>query len=194
MEDPEHEISGVIHALTQSPPLEQQRTIEKYFMPDATFQHPFCRTGSWQGSRFLIRAIYRWYKIMSPRIDLEIHSVAYDKPNLILYVQLSQVFRIWVVPFYRAPVRLVTVLRLERHKGIASDAVNAVAAPTKYYIAEQNDLYQVNEFVKFVWPGGHVLVWIWQLWSTLFCLLGALVFWPISVWEQLTDDDKQMNG
>ncbi|KAF2639954.1 hypothetical protein P280DRAFT_469696 [Massarina eburnea CBS 473.64] len=178
MEDPAKEISGVIHLLTQSPPSIQRETINTYFTVDAEFTHPFCRTGRWEHSRFLIHAIYRWYKIMSPKIELSINSVAYDEANLLLYVNISQVFSIWIVPFYRAPVTLTSVLKLRRNRG-----------NDKYYIASQNDLYQVDEFVKFVMPPGWILVWLWHFWATFFCLLGAFVLQPITwveqrVWEE----------
>ena len=70
---------------------------------------------------------------------------------------------------------LVTVLRLMHSK---SDG--------KYYIEGQNDLYQVDQFVKFVSPGGWVLVWIWQMIATLFCLAGVVTLWPIIMVEELT--------
>jgi hypothetical protein len=69
------EIPAIIHLLTQSPPSLQRATIEKYFTPDAAFSHPFCRTWSRPNSRWLVQATYRWYKIMSPRIDLTVQSV-----------------------------------------------------------------------------------------------------------------------
>jgi hypothetical protein len=69
------EIPGVIHLLTQSPPSIQEEAIETYFTPNASFTHPFCRTGSWSNSRWLVGKIYRWYKIMSPRIDMSVQSV-----------------------------------------------------------------------------------------------------------------------
>jgi len=72
---PETEIPQVIHLLTQSPPSTQRATLEKYFTPNASFTHPFCRTGSFEGSRWLIWCIYRWYKIMSPRIEMSVDSV-----------------------------------------------------------------------------------------------------------------------
>ena len=92
MEDPEAEITQVIHLLTQSPPSLQQAAIDRYFALDASFTHPFCRTGSfawdpsislgpygllgnYTNSRWLIKGIYRWYKILSPRIQLEVDSV-----------------------------------------------------------------------------------------------------------------------
>ncbi|PSN64709.1 hypothetical protein BS50DRAFT_602288 [Corynespora cassiicola Philippines] len=183
MENPVKEISGVIHLLTQSPPSQQRETIETYFTPNASFTHPFCRTGSWQNSRFLIHSIYRWYKIMSPRIDITVQSVAFDKPNLLLYVTLHQTFRIWALPLYAAPVSLTTVLTLERHP-----------PDHKYYIAAQNDLYQVDQFVRFVWLGGWLLVRAWQFCATLLCLVGAGVLWPVSLVEEWYGEGEASGG
>lgn len=181
MENPVKEIPGVIHALTQSPPSVQRETIDVYFMPNASFTHPFCRTGSWENSRYLIQAIYRWYKIMSPQIKLTVQSVAFDEPNLLIYVTLFQVFRIWFIPFYRAPVKLVTVLQLEHNK-----------YNDRYYIASQNDLYQVDQFVKFFAPGSWILVQLWQFWTTFICLLGAIALWPVSFFEEFEANDWNM--
>ena len=86
---------------------------------------------------------------------------------------VSQTFRIWLVPFYAAPVDLVTVLRLKHDQ-----------REGKYYIDGQNDLYQVDQFVRFVWLGGWILVRIWQVVATGFCVLGAVVLWPVSVLEE----------
>jgi hypothetical protein len=69
------EVSHVIRALVQSTPSVQRATIERYFTADASFTHPFCRTGSFNGSRWLIWCIYRWYKIMSPKIEIDIDSI-----------------------------------------------------------------------------------------------------------------------
>ncbi|KAJ4375265.1 hypothetical protein N0V83_002351 [Neocucurbitaria cava] len=167
------EISGVIHLLTQSPPSVQRETIETYFTPNASFTHPFCRTGSWPNSRWLVEMIYRWYKIMSPSIDITVQSVAFDERNLILYVQIFQIFRIWVIPFYYAPVKLTSVLTLKHNRGDG-----------KYYIDSQNDLYQVDEFVRFFAPGGWVLVWLWQFWASFFCVVGAALLGPVSWAEE----------
>ncbi|KAK8178387.1 hypothetical protein BC567DRAFT_263064 [Phyllosticta citribraziliensis] len=202
MDNPEQEISQVIHLLTQSPPSVQGETIDKYFTPNATFTHPFCRTGRFKNSRLLIHGIYRWYKIMSPRVDISINSVAFDKQNLILYVHLSQIFRIWVIPFHYAPVSLVTVLQLERrspHEGAAGDASStrstsstnggsrqgsSAAGDGKYYIASQNDLYQTTEFPRFVFPPAFLIVWFWQLFATVFCNVAALVLTPVTWAEE----------
>ena len=69
---------------------------------------------------------------MSPGIELDIHSIgghrftfaistrggsnkfvsAFDEKNNLLYVTMTQDFRIWIVPGYRAPVTLTSVLKL----------------------------------------------------------------------------------
>ena len=75
MDDPVQDVGPMIHKLTQGSPKEQKDTINAYFTPNASFTHPFCRTGSFEGSRYLIHAIYQWYKILSPRIELDVKSV-----------------------------------------------------------------------------------------------------------------------
>jgi hypothetical protein len=90
-----------------------------------------------------------------------------------LYVNISQIFRIWVVPFHRSPVSFTTVLRLKHSRDDG-----------KYYIQSQDDLYQVDQFVRFVLPPGWILIWIWHYWATFFCVVGTFVLWPISALEQ----------
>ena len=80
----ESEITAIIHHLTQSSPSLQRRTIETYFTPSASFTHPFCRTGSFEGSRWLIWCIYRWYKILSPRIEISVDSIGMTSSLLLI--------------------------------------------------------------------------------------------------------------
>ncbi|DAA74774.1 TPA_exp: Uncharacterized protein A8136_3090 [Trichophyton benhamiae CBS 112371] len=221
MENPVEEIPQVIHLLTQSIPSVQQQTVEKYFTPSASITHPFLHSGSFQGSRWLISRIFLFYKIMSPHVDLQVKSVAFDRDNLLLYVTVSQVFRIFIVPFYTAPVTLTTVLQLV--KGVEQDSptqhrrkvpvveltnsntdllASSTSIPAEeyasttvepcsstkplYYIASQNDLYQTNEYVKFVIPYGigEAFVLFWHAFATLFCVLASYVFWPIAWAEE----------
>ncbi|KAF2631819.1 hypothetical protein BU25DRAFT_455237 [Macroventuria anomochaeta] len=173
MENPVKEIAGVIHLLTQSPPSTQRQTIDTYFTPNASFTHPFCRTGKWPNSRLLVAIIYRWYKIMSPSIDITVQSVAFDKPNLILYVSIFQIFRIWLIPFYYAPVYLTSVIKLEYNDN-----------DEKYYIESQDDLYAIDQWIRFIAPGGWILVYLWQFWASFFCVIGAIVLHPITLLEE----------
>lgn len=69
------EIPTVIRLLTQSVPTLQQKTLERFFTPYASFVHPFCQVPSFDGSRWWVLKIFQWYKIMSPRIEIEIHSI-----------------------------------------------------------------------------------------------------------------------
>jgi len=75
MDDPVREIEDIVLRLTQGPPKVQEETINKYFTTNASFTHPFCRTGSFEGSRLLIHGIFRWYKIMSPRIESKVNGI-----------------------------------------------------------------------------------------------------------------------
>lgn len=70
--DPAAEIGEVVVKLTKGSPKTQQNTLEQYFLPNASFKHPFC---SVQGNRNAILRIFQWYKILSPHIDITINSV-----------------------------------------------------------------------------------------------------------------------
>ncbi|MCJ1461732.1 hypothetical protein MMC07_000331 [Pseudocyphellaria aurata] len=185
MEDPVAEIPHVIHTLCQAAPSKQRAALEKYFTPSASFTHPICRTGSFNGSRWLIWCIYRWYKVMSPRIEMGVDSVAFDQKNLILYVSCHQFFRIWALPIFSARASLVTVLHLvpdrPEHFGRTREPT-----PVKYLIKAQNDLYQASEIARYVSPFGilSTLVVVLQLFATAMCVLGAAVGWPVTWVEE----------
>ncbi|KAK0751129.1 hypothetical protein B0T18DRAFT_401814 [Schizothecium vesticola] len=252
MEHPVKDIRNVLRSLTQGSPEEQHDAITRYFTPSASFIHPFCRVPSFSdirvpfsggtiNSRALILAIYKWYKILSPRVDIEIESTVFDERANLLYLTAHQTFSLWFLPFHQArAVRLVTVLHLVAEPllpngvhptlpspiattplgeapaeptfaEVASTAVDtsdvvdaatgkperrlAQAASTttavsvggggsegggRYRIDKQEDLYQVNEFLKFVamTPGAVVYGW-WQLFSTALCILGVLLLGPV---------------
>ena len=111
---------------------------------------------------------------MSPKIQLSVDSVAFDQSNNLLYVGISQRFAIWFIPLHRADVKLVTVLELEHQK-----------TDGKYYIKSQNDHYQTDQIAKFVLPyGGPIIVWLAQTIATILCVLLALLFWPVTAYEE----------
>ncbi|EME47818.1 hypothetical protein DOTSEDRAFT_69674 [Dothistroma septosporum NZE10] len=184
MDDPIQDVADVVHRLTQGSPKQQEEAINEYFTTDASFTHPFCRTGSFEGSRWLIHAIFRWYKVMSPKIDLTVHSVAFDETNLILYINISQVFSIWLVPFHHAHVNLTTVLQLVRKQ-------------RKYYIQSQNDLYQADQFIKFP-PGlshmGPLFILFWNFLATFFCVVGAYIGAPFTRYMQRQSEKRNDMG
>lgn len=196
------EISDVIIQLTTTPPSVQQATVRKYFTRDAAFIHPFCRTSKWYDSRYQIERIYRWYKILSPKISLKVHSISWDRSNNVLYVGITQVFAIWAFPTHRSEVSLVTVLKVEK-VFVAAPAVSSsgddgqllidavadgktilVKPIEKWYIKSQNDLYQTDQFMKFAVPQ---IAWIFplcQYFATLVCVICSYLFAPVTWWEE----------
>jgi len=40
-------------------------------------------------------------------------------------------------------------------------------------------------------PPGWIVVWLWQFWATAFCLMGALLLWPVSVYEEWVGAEKE---
>jgi hypothetical protein len=195
----------VIHLLVEGSPSDQKNTLEAYFVPHASFTHPLCRVPSFShysfpligeiDSRWVIWMIYRWYKILSPRIILDVecggkypsfnskrsvhnYILEFNQKSSILFVEIRQIFSLFFVPFYKSNVHLTTKLHLVYCKN-----------DQKYYIRSQEDLYQLNEVVKFFWPGGATIIWLWQMFTTALCLFGALALAPVTRMEQ-----KQVNG
>ncbi|KAK0292934.1 hypothetical protein LTR35_000965 [Friedmanniomyces endolithicus] len=170
MDDPVREITDIVLRLTQGSPKTQAQTINQYFTPNASFTHPFCRTGSFEGSRWLIHAIFRWYKIMSPRVKAQVNGIGTGPP----------IFAIWFVPFHRSPVTLTTKLQLTRKPTSTRLATN------KLYIQSQEDLYQVDQFVRFFapWGVGDAVVYLWHFIATIGCVVLSIIFAPFTRLEE----------
>lgn len=85
------EIGSVIKTLAGGDPDEQQATLQEYFLPNASFTHPFCHVPSFSkgelplaggiDSLWVILGIYRWYRTLSPHIDIKVDSAG--KPTII---------------------------------------------------------------------------------------------------------------
>lgn len=78
MENPTEDIQTVIYKLTTGSPRLQRQTLEAYFTPNASFHHPFCAV---HGNRNRILSIFRWYKILSPRIDINVNGICTISPS-----------------------------------------------------------------------------------------------------------------
>ncbi|EPE09390.1 flavin-binding monooxygenase-like protein [Ophiostoma piceae UAMH 11346] len=227
MENPTAEIKDIILTLCTKPRAEQQAAVVRYFVPDAEFVHPLCRVPPYKGdiagdvlpraavkasphlhldrtrnvkleSRRAVGAIFRWYKILSPHIEIGFESVAWDEDSNTLFVALHQRFALWFVPLYAANVRLVTELKLKpittdelrsyaevaaAHAAASSSSPSSSAAPlvngdapkTRYYIARQEDHYQINDVLKFFsMQLGAFLWYVVQLFATLLSVGGAV--------------------
>ncbi|KAM0253901.1 hypothetical protein ACHAQJ_007076 [Trichoderma viride] len=205
MENPAQEIASVIDTLTKGSPQQQEDTLNTYFLSNASFIHPFCRVPSFSkgtiplardvDSRWLMLSIYRWYRTLSPRIELTVDSSVFDQRNRTLYVSIRQTFSIWFIPFHSSSVKLLSVLQLAQ--GSSSEpgqlpakslpdgrSSSALAGPgqerLRYYVVSQEDLYQTNDFVAFVLPYfGPLLVFLWQLYATGLSVIGSLLFLPV---------------
>ena len=112
--------------------------------------------------------------------------IAFDKHCLLLYVSINQIFRIWFIPGYSAPVSFVTVLKLVPASQAPFSHTQAPPTRERYLIQSQEDLYQVNEFVKFfsVFRLTWLFVLLWQLIATVTCVVGAMIGAPLSWIEE----------
>lgn len=106
------------------------------------------------------------------------------------------------MPFYRVTVKLVVVLELEkRHSRLVRDGskspdVNADAEVTngasapKYYIAMQQDHYQLNYVLEFVLPHLGARLWVLvQSFTTFVCMLMSILTLPLHFY--LNPDTKR---
>lgn len=119
-------------------------------------------------------------------ISANVGMIAYDEKNLRLYVTLHQLFRPFLLPFHRPSVALTTVLTLAPSTPPSQNHHQKPPERQTYLIKSQNDLYQVNEFVKFMSVFGilSLVVMLWQFVATGCCVLGAAVGWPVSWVEE----------
>lgn len=124
------------------------------------------------------------------------HDRARDK----MYVDIRQVFSVWFIPFYHARVRLVTVLdlvesgtpdyhdpldRMSRHEDgreETSDRHDGSGGSHRHghgswKISKQEDLYQVNDFLRFLGgPGPFSFMWyLFQLGASAACVFLSLL-------------------
>lgn len=120
--------------------------------------------------------------------------IAFDQQAMLLYVSMHQVFSIWILPYHKANVSITTVLHLVKSESLAESGApherkhaQHTEGRTKYYIQSQQDMYQTSEFIKFVLPWfgiGTITIMLWQFIATFFCVVGAIMLWPISWLEE----------
>lgn len=96
------------------------------------------------------------------------------------------------MPFYKAQPSLVTKLQLTHaretgldtsYSGVVKRAPGATAnLAQKYYILSQNDLYQTDQWIRFLlpWGIGSSAVFLWQVFATFLCVIGAMLLWPLT--------------
>jgi hypothetical protein len=76
MEDPVQEIRGVVKGLVAARNASEQKyCMQKYFAPDASFDHVLCTVASGPNSRDNgVLPIYQWLRVIS-RSDIEVFHV-----------------------------------------------------------------------------------------------------------------------
>ncbi|TQV92455.1 hypothetical protein V2A60_007145 [Cordyceps javanica] len=214
MDSPANDIEGVIKTLCMGSAHEQDAALNKYFLPDAEFIHPLCWVPRFRNiaipffgsieSLWLVQCIYRWYITFAPRLDIVVDSTAFDEKNNLLYATARQSFTIWFFPIYSVTVKLVTVLKLEQQQSrLARDAASPEldgdggktngASMLKYYIASQEDLYQMNYCLEFAAP--HVAARLWtlvQLFTTAVCVVMSVLTLPLHFY--LNPDTKRQKA
>lgn len=123
-----------------------------------------------------------------------------------MYVDIRQTFSLWFLPMYHAHVRLVTVLDLvasddadfhdpldriiQQDKEGDDKSTSQLQQhshngdePRRYKIRRQEDLYQVNDYLKFLGgPGPLPFLWfLFQLQATALCVFMSM-FVRLSPW------------
>ncbi|KAJ0162098.1 hypothetical protein CTA2_5111 [Colletotrichum tanaceti] len=213
MDHPVKEIRTVIRDLVQGSPEKQQNAIYSNYAEDAAFTHPFCHVPSFGNvqipflfpinSRWVVLRIFRWYRILSPNIEMEIESCVQDQKTNLLYIKMRQDFRLWFVPFYNAPVELVVVLRLETRTVDANGNPlprgygdsNTVGSRQRQFIVSHEDHYQVGEVLKFLVPFFGYWAWhVWTLFGTVVCVVGAFLGYPLTLLYQQFSGISSTNG
>ncbi|PHH66156.1 hypothetical protein CDD81_219 [Ophiocordyceps australis] len=195
MEHPVREIAGVIKQLTTGSPTEQEDVLNTYFLPGVSLEHPICRVPSIPpdlfpysllgiDSRWLMLCIYRWYRTISPHVDIGIDSAIFDQRSGQLFVDIHQTLSFWFIPFHKARVNLVTVLLLQQGSAPAAHNSTALSGTgherSRYYIAAQKDYYSFKEFATFAFPVlGPLIMMLIQLYSAMVCVLGSILLFPL---------------
>ena len=91
---------------------------------------------------------------------------------------MSQIFSIWLVPFYMSVVDFTTLLDL------VTESPDVDNCQKLYYIRKQEDLYQSSQLIKFFVPHlGYPMVLGLRLFATLLCALGVSALWPV-MWAE----------
>ncbi|KAJ3543547.1 hypothetical protein NM688_g5843 [Phlebia brevispora] len=143
MEDPAREIGKIITLLTTTPsPDVQKAAILKYFAPDAALRHPLCIVDGGPGSRDVLVHVFQWYRIVSPRLEMDIRNTTFNPSTNELFVEVVQVFHNRWSPFRAAPARVLI------HLVLCSSAED----PKLCQIAVQEDWYHPTDVAALTFP------------------------------------------
>ncbi|ETS63280.1 hypothetical protein PaG_01556 [Moesziomyces aphidis] len=163
MEDPVQEIRGVVKGLVAARNASEQKyCMQKYFAPDASFDHVLCTVASGPNSRDNgVLPIYQWLRVIS-RSDIEVFHVGFDQQTNKLFLEAVQTLRP-NFPVVRDVVakdaRIVVALQLQR------------GADGKFYIKSQQDLYAPQVLPFGIVPGGETVTMLIKKIAALNCVV-----------------------
>ncbi|KDQ57980.1 hypothetical protein JAAARDRAFT_78444 [Jaapia argillacea MUCL 33604] len=171
MERPAEEIERVIKLLVEAvSPEVQLAAVQKYFTPDAEFRHPICQVVSGPNSREDIVGIFQWYRIMSPKIHIDVNSTFWNPQDKTLVTDSTQVFHIRYSLLAPAPARLLTRIQLREIDGL-------------YYISKQEDFYHPEDLANLVVPPLAPIVRLILSFAGLASNVNAAVFQILGFWR-----------
>ncbi|KAG6332718.1 hypothetical protein ID866_6372 [Astraeus odoratus] len=169
MENPEHDIPRVLELLTSSKtPTVLRKTIEKFYAPDASLRHPLSVIKHGPNSRDRLVGVYEWYRILSPDTVATINELVYDHEKNVMYIDISQTFKLRLVPFPVRPSRLITRLKFTKQD-------------EHFYIKEQEDLFHPDDLMKYCFPPLAPLVTLLLQVIAFAALLGSNIYVRFSV-------------
>ncbi|KAH6903875.1 hypothetical protein BKA70DRAFT_1298710 [Coprinopsis sp. MPI-PUGE-AT-0042] len=141
MEEPRIDIRRVILELTTtSLPEVQAQAVERYMTRDVV-----------------------WYRILSPKVEVNINNIIYDSQRETLYLDLTQSFKLFFIPFSPASSTLRKVDKL-------------------YYISEQEDFYHTLSFTALLVPSLLPIVTLWLTFAAFFSYWAAMVGQQLGFW------------
>ncbi|KAI6104566.1 hypothetical protein EDD16DRAFT_262160 [Pisolithus croceorrhizus] len=140
MENPEQELPGIVDLLTSSKAaVVLHQTIKRYYTPDASIRHPLTVVESGPASRDKLLGVFEWYRVISPGTVATINEFVYDREKKVAFIDISQTFKLRIVPSSTRPSRLITRLKLVEHDKLL-------------YIKEQEDFFHPDDIMKYVFP------------------------------------------
>ncbi|KAL0948346.1 hypothetical protein HGRIS_010932 [Hohenbuehelia grisea] len=171
MQNPAQEISSVVKDLTTASTADfQQSVLQRYFTHDAAFRHPLCSVEAAHGSRDKLLGIYQWYRVMSPRLQLEVKSVSENLDENTLLLDVVQTFHIFLSPFKPAPSHLLVRLTLRKENDL-------------YYISKQEDFYHPDELAALVLPPLSPLIRLALSTAGFISNINAKLFQTLGFWQ-----------
>ncbi|KAK3172415.1 hypothetical protein OEA41_005736 [Lepraria neglecta] len=130
MDVPYKELKQVILNLTENDdPVLHKATVDKHFLPTASFLHPIVNIKSAPDSRETIKQVYAVYKVLTKDVKIYFQNITIDLENTRAVVELEESVSASFVPFgllHVERVKIITVLDLVKDK-----------RDGKYYISRQ---------------------------------------------------------